>query len=161
VLGLPTLLLACDKKALTPALRPGMPLPLVELPVLDGTAHRLGDMSAPCLINFWATWCPPCRAEMASLNRLHKDYAGRGLGVFAVSIDEDAHLIREFVRQVGLELPILLDPGGRVTASVFGVGSFPTSFLVDHQARVSNIWIGERNWDAADIRAAMDQLIRR
>lgn len=97
---------------------------------------------------------------MASLNSLYKDYAARGLGVFAVSVDEDAHLVREFVRQTGLEFPVALDPGGRVAASMFGVRAYPTSFLINRQARVSEVWVGERNWAAADIRASIDQQIK-
>lgn len=136
-----------------------MALPSVELPVLDGGSYLFAEKSAPCLINFWATWCPPCRAEMASLNRLCKDYAGRGLRVFAVSVDEDAHLVREFIRQAGLDFPILLDPGGKVMALDFGVSAFPTSFLVGRRARVGGVWVGERNWDASNVRASLEQLI--
>lgn len=97
---------------------------------------------------------------MASLNRLYRDYEARGLGVFAVSVDEDANLVREFVRQTQLDFNILLDPGGRVTAPGFGVGVFPTSFLINRQGRVSEVWIGERNWDAADIRASIARQIK-
>lgn len=153
------LLAACGKPKRSQGLQPGVALPPVELPLLNGGAYLLADKSMPCLVNFWATWCPPCRAEMASLNRLYKDYAERGMGVFAVSVDEDTHLVREFVRQVKLDLPVLLDPGGRVFVQGFGVDAFPTSFLVNRQARVGGVWVGERNWDAADIRASIDQLI--
>ena len=135
-----------------------MPLPAVELPVLDGEARPLAKAASPVLINFWATWCPPCRAEMASLNRLMRDYGGRGLGIQAVSVDTDAHLVREYVRQSPLAFPVLLDPGGRV-ASEFGITAFPTTFLVDRAARVSDVWVGDRNWDAPDVRQAIDRLV--
>lgn len=151
--------LAACEKAKRPGLQSGMALPSVELPLLDGGNYLFAENSAPCLINFWATWCPPCRAEMPSLNRLYRDYAGRGLGVFAISVDEDAHLVREFVRKASLDFPILLDQGGRAVVQGFGVGAFPTSFLVNRQARVSGVWLGERDWDAADIRASIDQLL--
>ncbi|MCG2577183.1 TlpA family protein disulfide reductase [Dechloromonas sp. XY25] len=134
-----------------------MALPAVELPLLNGGNYLFTEKSAPCLINFWATWCPPCRAEMAALNRLYADYAGRGLGVIAVSVDEDAHLVREFVRTEGLALPILLDRGSRLASSAFGVSAYPTSLLVNGQARVSAVWLGERDWDAAGVRTAIVQ----
>jgi peroxiredoxin len=153
------ILTACERAKRGAGLQSGMALPSVELPILDGGRYLFAEKSAPCLINFWATWCLPCRAEMASLNRLCKDYAGRGLGVFAVSVDEDAHLVREFIRQARLDFLILLDPGGKVTEPGFGVSAFPTSFLVDRQARVGGVWVGERNWDAADIRTTLEQLI--
>ena len=130
----------------------------VELPVLDGSPFRLGDASLPCLINFWATWCPPCRAEMASLNRLHRDFAARGLGIVAVSVDEDTHLVREYVRQSPLEFAVLLDTGGKL-ASRIGVSAYPTTFLLDKAARVSSIWVGDRNWDAAEIRATIGRVL--
>jgi thiol-disulfide isomerase/thioredoxin len=132
----------------------------VELPVLDGGLFRLGDASFPCLVNFWATWCPPCRAEMASLNRLHRDFASRGLGIYAVSVDEDTHLVREYVRQSPLEFAVLLDSGGKL-ASRIGIAAYPTTLLLDRSARVSSIWVGERNWDAAEIRATIDRAVGR
>lgn len=134
-----------------------MALPTVELPLLNGGNYLFTEKSTPCLINFWATWCPPCRAEMAALNRLHADYAGRGLGVITVSVDEDTNLVREFVRKEALDLPVLLDRGGSLSTSAFGVRAFPTSLLVNGQARVSAVWLGERDWDAADVRAAIVQ----
>lgn len=119
---------------------------------------RLGAGDLPCLVNFWATWCPPCRAEMASLNRLSQDYAGRGLGIFAVSVDEDLHLVREYVRRSPLLFPVLLDSGGKL-ASLLGIPAYPTTLLLGRDARVRNIWVGERNWDAADIRAIIDRTL--
>ena len=157
LLALPSLLQSCDKADLSPGFHVGASLPSFELHLLDGERQRLGEASTPCLINFWATWCPPCRAEMASLNRLYGEYQHRGLTVFAISVDDDPHLVREFVRQIPLDFPILLDPGGRVTATMFGVAAFPTTFLITNQALVDEIWIGERNWEAADIRASIDR----
>lgn len=158
---LPPLLLSCDRWGQPQPLRPGMSLPSLELPLLDGKGYRLGESLAPALINFWATWCPPCRAEMASLDRLYNAYATRGLRVIAVSVDDDAHLVREFLRQTPLEFPILLDQGGTVTARRFGVSMFPTTFLINRQGQVSDIWIGERNWDETAIRTSIAQLIGR
>lgn len=153
------LLAACERAERSPGPQSGMALPSVELPLLNGGNYLFTEKSTPCLINFWATWCPPCRAEMASLNRLYADYVARGLEVIAVSLDEDANLVREFARKEALTLPILLDPGGRLAMSAFGARALPTSLLVDAQARVSAVWLGERDWDAADVRAAIVQLL--
>ncbi len=151
------LLAACDRAERNPGPQTGMVLPSVELPLLNGGNYLFTEKSTPCLINFWATWCPPCRAEMAALNRLSADYAARGLGVVAVSVDEDANLVREFVRKEALTLPVLLDRGSKLATSAFGVRALPTSLLVNGQARVSAVWLGERDWDAADVRAAIVQ----
>lgn len=131
-------------------------LPALSLPVLDGARQALGG---PCLINFWATWCPPCRAEMASLNRLHRDFADRGLAVLGVAVDEDLNLVREYLRSQALAFTILLDPGGRLARSEFGVGVFPTTWLVDRTGRCRAVWVGERDWDLPTVRAAVAALL--
>lgn len=155
---LPALTIACQRGGAEREIRPGVVFSPVDLPVLDGGAIRLGASALPCLINFWATWCPPCRSEMASLNRLYRDYAARGLGIFAASVDEDIHLVREYVRQSPLAFPVLLDSGGKL-ASQLGVPAYPTTLLLDRAARVSSVWVGDRDWDAADIRATIDRTL--
>ncbi len=71
------------------------------------------------VVNFWATWCPPCVAEMPSLERLHRSLSPEGLSVVTVSIDEDEGDLRRFVAEHALTLPVLKDPGGRVAASEY------------------------------------------
>lgn len=102
---------------------------------------------------------------MASLNRLARDFAdqgedGQGLRLLAVSVDDDTHLVREFVRREPLEFPVLLDPGARASVSRFGVGAFPTTVMVDRQGRIAYAWVGERDWDAAEMRAAIRRTLR-
>ncbi len=155
---MPALAAACGRGAAEREIRAGEAFSPVDLPVLDSGAMRLGAGALPCLINFWATWCPPCRAEMASLNRLHRDYAARGLGIFAVSVDEDIHMVREYVRRSPLDFPVLLDSGGKLAVRL-GVPAYPTTLLVDRAARVSSVWVGERDWDAADVRATIDRTL--
>lgn len=155
---LPAFAVACQRGGAEREIRPGIGFSPVDLPALDGKPSRLGVGDLPCLINFWATWCPPCRAEMASLSRLCQGYAARGLGVFAVSVDEDAHLVREYVRQHPPAFPILLDRGGKLAAQV-GVPAYPTTLLLDRAARVSSVWVGERDWDGADLRATVDRTL--
>jgi len=136
-------------------------LPEVSLPRLDsGQQQLLGRGIGPCLINFWATWCPPCRAEMASLGRLYRAYAARGFQVFAVSVDRDTHLIREYLVATPLDFPVLLDPQGIVSERAFQVRMFPTSWLVDAGSLVRDVWGGERDWDAAFNRASIEGLFR-
>lgn len=153
---LPVFAVACGRDGAERELRPGGVFSPIDLPVLDGEAIRLGARALPALINFWATWCPPCRAEMASLSRLFGDYAARGLDIFAISVDEDIHLVREYLRRSPLAFPVLLDGGGKL-ASQLGIAAYPTTLLLDRDARVSSVWIGERNWDAADLRATIDR----
>ena len=139
--------------------RDGLPLPAVDLLALDGSSYRLAPGIGPCLINFWATWCPPCRAEMASLNRLYGRFSARGLAVFGVSVDEDLHLVREYLLKEPLDFSILLDPGAKAATGKFGIGGFPTTLLVDRQGLVRESWVGERDWDALPVQSAVATLI--
>lgn len=96
---------------------------------------------------------------MASLNRLYGRFSARGLGVFGVSVDEDLHLVREYLLKEPLDFSILLDPGAKVATGKFGVAGFPTTFLVDRQGLVRATWVGERDWDAPPIQAAAAELL--
>jgi peroxiredoxin len=79
--------------------------------------------------------------------------------VYAVSIDEDAHLVREYLRQTPLDFPVLLDPGGKIVAARFGVQAHPSTFFISRAARIGEIWVGERDWDAVEVRATIDRLV--
>lgn len=156
--ALPWVLSACDDSGAGAG--QGRLLPSAVLDRLDAGQVELGVSSGPCLINFWATWCQPCRAEMASLNRLFNDFRPKGLGVFAISVDEDIHLVREYLLQFPLSFPILLDPGGKQARKGYGINGYPTTLLVARNAVVKEVWVGERNWDAAAMRVACDALIQ-
>ena len=98
---------------------------------------------------------------MASLNRLYRDFRARGLKVVAVSVDSDLHLIREYLVGMPLDFPVLLDPGGEISQRLFQVRVFPTSWLVDRNSTVLDVWIGERDWDEAKNRVAVEALLIR
>ena len=98
---------------------------------------------------------------MASLNRLYRDWRARGLKVVAVSVDNDLHLIREYLVGTPLDFPVLLDPGGEISQRSFQVRAFPTSWLVDRNSMVRDVWIGERDWDDAKNRGMVEALLIR
>lgn len=159
--AVPGLLLGCERQA-APALSPlavGEPMPALELPGLDGRIRRLAPGDGPCLVNFWATWCPPCRAEMASLDRAYRVFVGRGLKVLGISVDTDAYLADEYVRQAGLAFPILLDAGAGQARRDFRVTAYPTSFLVDPAGRIAEVRLGAVDWDATPVRARLASLL--
>src|SRR5207245_60725 len=88
--------------------------PPLRLPALQGAEVDLESYRGHVvLVNFWATWCPPCVEEMPSLERLHRALAGEGLVVLGVSIDDDGAALEAFVRRAGVTFPIVRDPGGR------------------------------------------------
>jgi peroxiredoxin len=109
---------------------PGRPAPDFALPDLDGNTVRLSDFSGrPVVLNFWATWCAPCRLEMPELAQAAADYADRDLVVLAINQDETAEQVGDFLSEVGLSLTALLDAGGEVGAA-YGAFFLPTTFIV-------------------------------
>lgn len=136
-----------------PASRTGL-APEFALSDLEGKAQRLADFRGNVvLLNFWATWCPPCRAEMPSMETLYQAYKEQGFVILAVSSDvQGAAVVQPFMAQYRLSFPSLLDTTGRVNG-LYGVRSIPTSYLLDRQGRVVSREIGARNWANAEARA--------
>ncbi len=120
---------------------------------IDGThqARRLADYAGDVLIvNVWATWCGPCKAEMPTLERLHRMYGPRGLKIVAVSIDETASddSIRAYARNMGLTFQILHDPQYRIEQSYQVVG-YPESYVIDRAGVIRKVWLGADDWTSA------------
>lgn len=137
----------CGREAASDRPWTGARFPEFALPDLDGHPHASGDYAGqPLLINFWATWCPPCRAEMADLEALRRRLAPRGLRVLAISVDDDANLVREYVRRENLSFTILLDPGQHWSAGVLGVPGFPTTYLVGRDGVIREALVAPRAW---------------
>jgi cytochrome c biogenesis protein CcmG, thiol:disulfide interchange protein DsbE len=131
----------------------GEAAPLFEATALNGSSVGLQAYAGKViLLNIWATWCPPCRQEMPSLERLHEELGGRGLSVVAVSVDESSSpdgthaLVQQFVKRYGLKFPVLLDPRGHVE-DLYGVDALPTTFLIDREGRIRKKVVGGANWD--------------
>jgi peroxiredoxin len=134
--------------------------PEFALSDLEGTAQRLADFRGNVvLLNFWATWCPPCRAEMPSMETLYQAYKEQGFIILAVSSDvQGAAVVQPFMAQYRLSFPSLLDTTGQVHA-LYGVRSIPTSYLLDRHGRVVSREIGARNWANAEARALVASLL--
>ena len=105
------------------------PLQSIEsLPLLGAAAPQLEDKTL--LINFWATWCAPCREEMPSLQRLSERLDPDRFAVIGVSVDEDANLVREFLLQYQIEFPNYLDADKKLASDRLGLLSYPQTFIV-------------------------------
>jgi peroxiredoxin len=114
-------------------LRPGSPAPEVNLPLLDGgTADLAKERGKVVVLNFWATWCVPCRSEMPALQHVADDLQSERFTLFEVDLQEDAATIEPFRQQLGLRMLILLDNDGEVTQR-YGVRALPSTFLIDQQ----------------------------
>jgi cytochrome c biogenesis protein CcmG, thiol:disulfide interchange protein DsbE len=121
------------------------PAPDFELTASDGRVVRLKDLRGKVvLLNFWATWCPPCKAEMPDLNALHRKYgAERDFVVLGVNDMESAADVAAFAQQEGITFPLLPDPDGRVIKDLFDVRYLPTSMIIDRDGNIRDTWRGQ------------------
>lgn len=129
--------------------RAGFPAPDFALKDINGRTYRLADLRGKIVfLNLWATWCPPCRMEMPSMERLHRRLQGTDFIMLAVSEDEDGSTaVRPFVDQMGLTFPVLLDQDGVLPAR-YGVTGYPETFVIDRGGRVIQHTIGPENWES-------------
>ncbi|MBL8310417.1 MAG: TlpA family protein disulfide reductase [Burkholderiales bacterium] len=124
--------------------------PAFELDALGGQPVSLAALRGrPLLLNFWASWCEPCRAEMPSLELLESRHASAGLKVLAINFRETDGTVKRFVEQTGLSLTVLRDRDGGV-ARDYGVKIYPTTIAVDRTGRARFAVIGEIDWLGPD-----------
>jgi thiol-disulfide isomerase/thioredoxin len=113
--------------------RPGAAAPQIALPVVGGGRSDLvGERGNVVLVNFWATWCEPCKAEMPALQQLADELQGRPFRLYSVDLQEDGPQVDAFQRQYNLRLYALLDENGEATRT-YGVRALPSTFVVDQQ----------------------------
>ncbi len=118
------------------------PAPDLTLTDLEGRAVSLADYRGQVvLVNNWATWCPPCRAEMPILEAYYQKHQAKGFVVLAIEAGDLKEEVLAFVRQVGLSFPVLLDPEGRSLAA-FGNMALPNSYVVDRHGKLRLAWTG-------------------
>ncbi len=129
-----------------------------RLTLADGSVFRLSDhRGKTVIINFWATWCPPCREEMPALERLYRQHKDHGLVLVAISIDADPKVVEPYVRASKLTFPIALDPKADV-ANAYGVRALPSSFVVDRDGTMKALALGPRAWDNDASHSLIEQL---
>lgn len=118
--------------------------PELTLSDVNGKQHSLAAYRGQVvLVNLWATWCPPCKAEMPTLNRYYRDHADQGFVILAVNDGDPAEAVRSFVQTYQLSFPVLLDPTYTATDRAFKTSSLPSSFVIDRSGTVRLRWVGE------------------
>ncbi len=139
---------------------PPFPSPDFELPLLESDSASLetyrGDF---VLLNFWATWCPPCLEEMPSMESAYQKFKDRGFTVVAISSDEGgADDVTPFIEKLGVTFPILLD-ADKAVSSEYGAHNLPLSFLLNREGQVIAGAVGERDWSSEEALSVLDELI--
>ena len=115
---------------------PSKPAPDVTLPAEDGSMVRLADLQGRVvLLDFWASWCIPCRASFPAINRLHEELRSKGLTVLAINVDEQRKDADAFLSGRPHTLMVLFDPAGR-SPEAFKVKGMPSGILLDRQGRI-------------------------
>jgi len=118
--------------------------PALSLSDLDGEEHSLADYHGQVvLVNLWATWCPPCKAEMPTLKAYYEDYQADGFVTIAVNDGDPADAVSAFVQEYSLTFPVWLDPAYEATENAFKTRNLPSSFVIDREGNVRLRWVGE------------------
>jgi thiol-disulfide isomerase/thioredoxin len=118
------------------------PAPDFSLKDLEGREWSLSELKGKVvMIDFWATWCQPCKAEMPMLGEIHQKYNEYGFELLAVDVGEDENTVRKFVEELDVDLPILMDEESRVS-NLYKVQAFPTSFLIDTSGILQYVHVG-------------------
>ena len=119
----------------------GNEAPDFRLPTLDGDEVSLSSLRGQVvLVDFWATWCGPCRPAMRLLQRLYEEFGGRGVTVVGINLDAHAEEVAPYVHREGLTYPILL--GGQAAQASYGVSALPTLFVVDQSGAIRHVHVG-------------------
>ena len=169
VLALLVALLAAGKSLLRNELSPvgvGAEAPDFSVMTLDSVQKRktLSDYEGDVvMINIWATWCAPCRIEMPAIEQLHRAYAGKGLKIVAVSVDEPGSeaQIRSFVKQYGLTFEVLHDPGGQAgkVSRDYQTTGYPETVIIGRDGIIRKKLLGAHDWNSAENRALIERLL--
>jgi peroxiredoxin len=117
--------------------------PVLSLQNINGQTESLADYrGSVVLVNNWATWCPPCKAEMPTLAAYHDDHAADGFTIIAIEAGDPAESVSQFANEYDLHFPVWLDPDG-ASLDAFGNGSLPNSYVIDRSGTVRYAWTGE------------------
>ena len=133
--------------------------PPLQLPTLQGNTIDLASLQGQVvLVNFWATWCPPCVEEIPSLQRLYAATHERGLEILAVDVGESAQQMREFLADKPIDFPVLMDMDGSALKA-WGVHAFPTTLVLDRSHRIRYAVFGAFEWDSDEVLQALEPLL--
>lgn len=133
--------------------------PALELRDPAGKLHKLADYRGKVVVvNFWATWCPPCREEMPSMQALRTELAGKGFEVLAVNLMESEEKIAAFRDSELIDLPVLMDRDG-AAAKRWKVSMLPVSYIIDRKGAIRYQLVGEATWTGPKVAPLIERLL--
>ena len=162
IIGVPEPGVAADPFADLDLIRLGRPTaaPDFTVPRLGSGSVGLKELRGQLVfLNFWATWCLPCKEEMPSMERLHQRYKSRGFVVLGLSVDRNGPAVPPFVKRLGLTFPIGLDPD-MVVADRYRVRALPSTFLIDRNGNTVAVAFGARKWDSKAAQEVIEVLLK-
>ena len=141
-------------------LKPGSPAPNFTLKSLDGENVSLSQFKGKVvLLNFWATWCSPCKEEIPELNRLYEKMKDRNFVILAVSEDnKPPEKIKDFTREYNMKFTVLYD-GSRTAAGLYRLSGVPETFLIDKNGKLIYKFIGPKNWTGKEMMDIFEKLL--
>jgi peroxiredoxin len=137
--------------------------PPVDFSLMDITGQQLTLSQFKgkiVFLNFWTTWCPECRNEMPSMEKLHRKLDGKDFAMIAVNLQEPALRVKDFLKQYQLTFSILLDTKGKI-AQQFGIRAVPTTFILDKDGGIIGKALGSRHWDSKESITLFEHLMNR
>lgn len=135
------------------------PAPTLELSTVQGQSTSLGDYRGRVvLVNFWATWCPPCVEEIPSLGRLQEKFPRDELSIVSVDVGDQKGQVVRFLKKVPANYPVMLDLEGR-TVHDWKLRAFPTTFVIDRQGIIRLAYFGGLQWDAPEVVKQLRELV--
>jgi cytochrome c biogenesis protein CcmG, thiol:disulfide interchange protein DsbE len=131
---------------------------------LEGKPQHLSDLRGKIVVlNFWASWCPPCKDETPGLNSLQKHIAPRNALVLGVSADEDPNAYAKFLRSEGVVFPTYRDPTTKGSTSniarAYGTSLYPETYIIDRRGKIARKFVGFQQWDSPDMLAYFDSIL--
>lgn len=135
--------------------------PSISVVSLDNTQLNLDSLKGTVvLLNFWATWCPPCREEIPSMMKLNQAMAGKPFRMVCVSVDEGGKkAVQDFFKNTGFSLPVYLDPTGQAPAA-YGLTGVPETFIIDKNGIIAKKVIGGLDWSSPEVIAFLENLMK-
>ncbi len=127
---------------------------------VDGQQHRLKDYRGNVVVlNFWATWCPPCRAELHSMERAHQLLSTKNIKIVAINVGEDADTVFTFTSDYAMSYDVLMDVDSKVIKQYPVIG-LPTTFIIDPQGRLVYRAVGSRDWADVKLHLKLEALLK-